>query len=119
MLGIFKKPSKVRVYEAVTRAKELKREWKKLAVRHAPRHLNQVPDDMARRALATREDIFCWDGAAPDDAPANQLKELYEQPDSLDTSYLVDAPQSYPTFWKKVVDLLPNTAKCVGGLGEP
>ncbi len=119
LLGIFKKPGKVRVYDAIVRAKELKREWRKLAVRHTLRDLNQVPDDMARRALEAKEDVVCWDGAVLEDAPANQMKELYEQPDSLDQGYLVEAPTSYPTFWKRVIDLLPHTARCIGGQGEP
>lgn len=51
-MGIYKKPSKAKMYEAIQLAKRLKREWKDVAYRHIPRNLNTVPDDMARRALS-------------------------------------------------------------------
>ena len=50
LTGVYKKPSKVRIYEAVETAKKMRRRWKELAVRHLPRDLNKVADDMARRA---------------------------------------------------------------------
>ena len=34
---------------------------------------------MARRALEAREIIIFWDGEVPDDAPGNQLQDVYEQ----------------------------------------
>ena len=34
---------------------------------------------MARRALEARETIIFWDGEVPDDAPGNQLQDVYEQ----------------------------------------
>ena len=46
------------------------------------------------------------------------MEELYAAPDSKDHDYLVEAPESYPTFWKRVVDLLPQTSLCLGGTGE-
>ena len=30
----------------------------------------------------------------------------------------MEAPESYPTFWRRVVDLLPQTSRCLGGAGE-
>ncbi len=52
LLGTFKKPSKVRIYEAVQAAKAVKRRVKRVSYRHTKRELNVVPDDMARRALS-------------------------------------------------------------------
>ena len=71
LLGQFKKPSKVRIYEAVARVKELKRLWKSIAFRHAPRELNKVADDMGRRARDAGMDVIFWDGSVPEDAPPN------------------------------------------------
>ena len=34
---------------------------------------------MARRALEARETIIFWDGEVPNDAPGNQLQDVYEQ----------------------------------------
>jgi ribonuclease HI len=52
LLGIYKKPSKIRVYDAIQKVKALKRKWKHTSYRHLARDLNKVADDMARRALA-------------------------------------------------------------------
>ena len=69
LVGIYKKPSKVRVYQAIERAKELRRKWNHIAYRHIERGFNAVPDDMARRALAIRADVIYMPGQVPDDAP--------------------------------------------------
>ncbi len=69
LVGIYKKPSKVRVYQAIERAKELRRKWSHIAYRHIERGINAVPDGMARRALASRADGIYMPGQVPDDAP--------------------------------------------------
>ena len=44
---------------------------------------------MGRRAKEAQADVIYWDGATPEDAPANQLKDLYEGPeDAEDSGYL-------------------------------
>ena len=40
LLGIYKKPSKIRVYDAVQKVRALKRRWKHTAYRHLDRELN-------------------------------------------------------------------------------
>ena len=71
LLRQFKKPSKVRIYEAINRARELKRKWRDVAFRHTPRGFNVVADDMGRRAREAQADVVFWDAALPPDAPAN------------------------------------------------
>ena len=34
---------------------------------------------MARRALEEKEDVIFWNGEVPEDAPSNQVREVYEQ----------------------------------------
>ena len=50
-----------------------------VAYRHVTRDANTVADDMARRALEAKTDIVYWDGQVPDDAPPNQLPDIYQQ----------------------------------------
>ena len=50
-----------------------------MAYRHVTRDANCILDDMARRALEARETIIFWDGEVPDDAPGNQLQDVYKQ----------------------------------------
>ena len=40
LLGIYKKPSKIRVYDAVQKVRALKRGWKHTAYQHLERELN-------------------------------------------------------------------------------
>ena len=40
---------------------------------------NCVTDNIARRALEARATITFWDGQVPEDAPGNQLQDVYEQ----------------------------------------
>lgn len=71
LLGIYKKPSKIRVYDAIQKVRTLKRKWKHVAYRHLARELNTVADDMARRALAEGKNVVFWGGEkVPEDAPA-------------------------------------------------
>lgn len=69
-MGIYKKPSKVRVYQAIERARQLRRKWEHLAYRHIERGFNVVADDMARMALEKRMDVIFMNGEVPHDAPA-------------------------------------------------
>ena len=50
-----------------------------MAYHHVTRDANCIPDDMARWALEARETIIFWDGEVPDDAPGNQLQDIYKQ----------------------------------------
>ena len=50
-----------------------------VAYQHITRDANCIPDNMARWALEARETIIFWDGEVPDDAPRNQLQDVYEQ----------------------------------------
>ena len=50
-----------------------------------------MADDMARRALEEKKDVVFWNGKVPEDAPGNQVDEVYEQFDeapALDWSKL-------------------------------
>lgn len=69
LLGIYKKPSKIRVYDAVQKVKTLKRKWKHTSYRHLERELNKVADDMARRALAEKGSVIFYGGDVPKDSP--------------------------------------------------
>ena len=51
MLGLYRKPGKVRIYEAVEYARSFRKEFKNVAFRHTTRDLNKVPDEMARLSL--------------------------------------------------------------------
>ena len=76
---LYKRPSRQSIYwalEDVRKAEATSRH--PVAYRHVTRDANTVPDDMARRALEARRDVVFWGGAVPDDAPANQVKEIYE-----------------------------------------
>ena len=50
-----------------------------VAYLHVTRDANTVADDMARRALEAKTDVVYWNGLIPDDAPANQLSDIYQQ----------------------------------------
>ena len=50
-----------------------------VAYRHLTRDANAVADNMARRALEDKTDIVYWDGRVPEDAPTNQLPDIYQQ----------------------------------------
>ncbi len=79
-----------------------------------------MPDDMARRALAAQAAVVYWDGEVPADAPANQLEELYEGADEGKAGgFLKTAEVTYQSRWKELVDNIPATAKCLGGVGSP
>lgn len=52
---------------------------KPVAYRHVTRDANKVADDMARRALESKGDVIFWGGDSPDDAPPNQVEEVYMQ----------------------------------------
>ena len=41
------------------------------------RDANKVADDMARRALEAKADMVYHSGVTPEDAPSNQLPEVY------------------------------------------
>ena len=50
-----------------------------MAYCHVTRDANCILDDMARRALEAHETIIFWDGEVPNDAPGNQLQDVYKQ----------------------------------------
>ena len=76
---LYKKPHRQTIYWAI---EDVKRTESKLcqpvAYRHVTRDANVVPDDMARRALEEKTDIIFWSGQLPEDAPANQLPDIYQ-----------------------------------------
>lgn len=97
----------------------MKRKVRRVSYRHTKRELNQVPDDMARRALVEKGAIIFWDGQVPEDAPANQLKELYAgAKEDVAGGYFKTAPVTYQSRWKELVENIPVMAKCLGGTGE-
>ena len=46
---------------------------------HMTRDANCIADDMARWALEARATITFWDRQVPEDAPGNQLQDVYKQ----------------------------------------
>ena len=69
------------------------------AYRNIPRALNQVADDMGRRAYEARDEIVYWNGNIPSDAPANQLEDIYTHFDDkpeLDWGTLPPPPNLFP-----------------------
>ena len=79
LTGIFKKPGKASIYEALQEARRRARELPHIAYRHVKRAANMVADDMARRALDAGADVTYWAGELPDGCPANQVEDVYEQ----------------------------------------
>ena len=100
LLGIYKKPSKIRVYDAIQKVKALKRRWKHTSYRHLARDLNKVADDMARRALAAKASVVFYGGAIPPDAPPQQLAEIYHKPARGDDPLITSSFDTYPKFWE-------------------
>ena len=49
-----------------------------MAYCHVTRDTNCITDDMARQALEARATITFWDGQVLEDAPGNQLQDVYE-----------------------------------------
>lgn len=91
LIGVYKKPSKARVYDAITRAKDFRRRWKMVAFRHLPRNLNLVADDMARRSLVQESRLVYWGGRdLPSDSPPNQATEIYSR--LKNGQWIVDPP---------------------------
>ena len=80
MLRIYKRPQRHSIYWAIEDVKRTERDLGgPVAYRHVSREANVVADDMARRALTERGDVTFWAGQTPDDAPANQLQDVYAQ----------------------------------------
>ncbi len=78
-----------------------------------------MPDDMARRALAASAAVVYWDGKVPEDAPANQLEELYDGAEvGKAGGFFKTVESTYQSRWKEIVENIPATAKCLGGTGE-
>ena len=50
-----------------------------MAYCHVTRDTNCISDDMARWTLEAQATITYWDGQVPEDAPENQLQDVYEQ----------------------------------------
>ena len=48
-----------------------------VAYRHVTQDANVVPDDMARRAIEDKTGMIFWAGQIPEDAPSNQLANIY------------------------------------------
>ena len=50
-----------------------------MAYHHVTRDANCIPEDMTRRALEARATITFWDKQVPEDAPGNQIQNVYKQ----------------------------------------
>ena len=50
-----------------------------MAYCHVTRDANCIPVDMARLALVAQATITFWDGQVPENAPGNQLQDVYKQ----------------------------------------
>ena len=80
MLRIYKKPQRHTIYWAVEDVKHTKRVLgRPVAYHHVMREANCVADNMARHALAAKGDVTYMQGDVPDDAPSNQVEEVYTQ----------------------------------------
>ena len=80
MLWIYKKPQRHTIYWAVEDVKRA--EWvidRPVAYHHVAQEANCIADNMARRALAAKGDIMYMQGDMPEDAPSNQMEEVYVQ----------------------------------------
>ena len=96
---VFKRLSCHSIYWAIEDARV--EEWalgQPVAYCHATRDANCIPDNMARRALEARETIIFWDREVPDDAPGNQLQDVYEQQGVKQWLDWADLPK--PFNWK-------------------
>ena len=62
MTGIFKKPSKPTIYQALNDAKRAAARLPHVSYRHVTRAANEVADDMARRALEEKGSVVYWAG---------------------------------------------------------
>ena len=76
---IYKRPTRHSIYWALEEVRKAERSLDSVAYRHVGRDFNQVADDMGRRALEARADVIFWSGSIPDDAPPNQVKEVYTE----------------------------------------
>ena len=66
------------MYWALNEIWELEKHLKcPIAYRNIPRELNTIPDDMCHRALAHKEPVTFHKGEVPDDAPSNQMEDIY------------------------------------------
>ena len=79
LTGVYKKPGKATIYEALQDVRKCARTLPHVAYRHVRREANFVADDMARRALEVGANVAFWNGNVPTDAPANQVKACYDQ----------------------------------------
>ena len=77
LTGLFKKPDKPLIYHALCDIRSAARMCGHVAYRHVPRSANQVADDMARRALDAKSEVKFSNGKIPEEAPANQIQEVY------------------------------------------
>ena len=80
MLRIYKKPQRHTIYWAVEDVKCAERVLGgPVAYCHVTREANYIADDMACRALAAKGDVTYMQGDVPDNAPSNQVEEVYAQ----------------------------------------
>lgn len=74
---IYKRPTRHSIYWALEEIRKTEKSLYGVTYRHVGRDFNQVADDMGRRALEARKDVVFWGGEVPEDAPANQVQEAY------------------------------------------
>ena len=77
---IYKKPQQHTIYWAVEDVKHAERVLGgPVAYCHVMREANCVADDMVHCVLVAKGDITYMQGDVPDDAPSNQVEEVYAQ----------------------------------------
>ena len=78
MLGVFKRPKKNSIYTSVERTRELARSWPHaVAFRHVTRNVNNVADDMVRRARDQGCNVTFYPCNLPPDAPHFTTSAVY------------------------------------------
>ena len=117
LTGIFKKPGKASIYEALQAVKQRARELPHVAYRHVRRAANVVADDMARRALAAGANVTYWVGQLPDGCPANQLADVYDQQHDvtkeLPPAGTWDPPTCVGSVWGPVFAKVAAQQRCM------
>ena len=76
---VYKRPTRHSIYWALEEVRKAERSLSGVAYRHVGRDFNQVADDMGRRALEARKDVVFWGGDLPEDAPGNQVGDVYDE----------------------------------------
>ena len=80
LMSLFKGPQIHSIYWAIDDARAVV--WvlgQPIAYFHVTRDANCIIDNMSRQILEVWATITLWDGQVPEDAPRNQLQDVYKQ----------------------------------------